>query len=214
MLVVYIGQDTEFANASPLDVDVDTKLNLEGFTAEIKFFGITKTFSTEIVQTKKLPLSYTAAETKTFFPGLNFADLYLFDTEGRQAIYSKIQIAVKLSGDNAVDYIEANTASARYAKLKEIAAELPNVLDEDPKAKIITICNEMMSALRFNGEFEAQDTCKIIDKKQMNIVKKIRQLQEFAQTTEDLDENSTTIEIRQTLQELMSVFENSAVSED
>jgi len=214
MLVVYMGQDTEFANASPLEVEVDTKLNLEGFTAEIKFFGITKNFPTEIVQTKKLPLSYTAAETKTFFPGLNFADLYLFDTEGRQAIYRKIKIAVKLSGDNAVDYIEADRAAAIFAKLKEIAAELPDVLDEDTKAKIITICNEMMSALRFNGEFEAKDTCKGIDQKQMNLVQKIRQLQEFAQTTEDLDENSTTSEIRQTLQELMAVFENSAVAED
>ena len=214
MLVVYMGQDTEFANASPLEVEVDTKLNLEGFTAKIKFFGITKNFATEIVQTKKLPLSYTAAETKTFFPGLNYADLYLFDSEGRQAIYRKIEIAVKLSGDKTVDYIDADRAAAILAKLTEIADELPEVLDEETKAKIITICNEMMSALRFNGEFEAEDSCKGIDQKQMNLVQKIRQLQEFAQTTEDLDENSTTSEIRQTLQELMSVFENSAVTED
>jgi hypothetical protein len=206
MLVVYMGQDTEFANAAPLEVEIDTNLNLEDFTAKIDFFGITKNFDSDVVRTKKLPLSYTAEETKAFFPGLNYADLYLFDPDGRQAIYRKIIIAVKLSGDRAVDYIEADRAAAILAKLKEVAAGLPELIEEDDTAKIKTICNEMMSALRFNGEFEAKDSCKCMDGSIEKMVEKIRRLEELAQSATILDEDSTTAEIKQLLNEFIVTF--------
>lgn len=95
MISIYRGEDTCFAGNEPIQVAIDTELDLTGFTAELSFGSIVKTFPTEVVATKVLPLAYTAEESRTFFPGRGYATVRVFDTEGRTAVLKRFVINVK-----------------------------------------------------------------------------------------------------------------------
>ena len=95
MLVIYRGEDTDFADSAPLEVSFETDLDITGFTAEVQFGEVIKSFPAEEVQTKKLGLVYTADETSTFFPGKGIANMRIFDTEGRIRIQKRFVIDVK-----------------------------------------------------------------------------------------------------------------------
>lgn len=95
MITIYRGDDTDFADAPPIPVSFTTDIDVTGFTAEIYFGSVVKTFTSEEVQTKTLGLVYTAAETSSFFPGKGWATLKLYDKEGRVQIQERFVIDVK-----------------------------------------------------------------------------------------------------------------------
>lgn len=95
MIEVYRGEDTNFADAEPFSVEIDTELDLTGYTAQLLFGNVVRDYDSEVVATKTLPLYFTAEETSTFFPGKGYAVVKVFDTKGRVAILKKFVIDVK-----------------------------------------------------------------------------------------------------------------------
>lgn len=96
MIVIYKGEDTEFANSGPIQVELDTQLDVTGFTAEISFLGVTKTFGSADVENRILPLSFTENETKQFVLGKDYLLVRVFDTQGRSAILKRVEVDVRL----------------------------------------------------------------------------------------------------------------------
>lgn len=96
MIEIYRGEDTDFAGAEPIEVKIDTELDLTGYTAKVLFGNVVKEFGPEEVETKTLGLVYSAEETAGFFPGKGFAVVKVYDTDGRVAILKKFVIDVKL----------------------------------------------------------------------------------------------------------------------
>jgi hypothetical protein len=95
VITIYRGEDTDFAGALPIPVSFTTDIDVTGFTAEILFGSVVKTFASEEVETKTLGLIYTAAETSSFFPGKGWATLKLYDKDGRVRIQKRFVIDVK-----------------------------------------------------------------------------------------------------------------------
>ena len=95
MIAIYRGEDTDFAGAPPIQVKIETDLDLTGFTADLLFGSIVKHYETEEVSTKILSLVFSAEETKTFFPGRGYATVKVYDTQGRVAILKRFVINVK-----------------------------------------------------------------------------------------------------------------------
>lgn len=96
MIAIYRGEDTCFAGADPISVKLDTELDLTGFTADVLFGSIVKHFESDDVEKKELPLSFSAKETSTLFPGKGYAVVKVYDTEGRVSILKKFVIDVKM----------------------------------------------------------------------------------------------------------------------
>jgi hypothetical protein len=103
VITIYRGEDTDFADAPPIPVTFTTDLDVTGFTAEIYFGSVVKTFTSEEVQTKTLGLVYSAAETSSFFPGKGWATLKLYDTKGKVRIQERFVIDVKFRYGEAKD---------------------------------------------------------------------------------------------------------------
>ena len=103
VITIYRGEDTDFAGAQPIPVSFTTDLDVTGFTAEIYFGSVIKTFTPEEVQTKTLGLVYSAKETESFFPGKGWATLKLYDMEGRVRIQKRFVIDVKFRYGEAKD---------------------------------------------------------------------------------------------------------------
>ena len=95
MVTIYRGEDTDFADASPITVKIDTEIDLTGFTAKLYFGNVVKEFGSDEVETKELKFNFTAEESDGFFPGRGFATVKVYDTEGRVAILNKFIIDVK-----------------------------------------------------------------------------------------------------------------------
>ena len=95
MVTIYRGEDTNFAGAAPIEVKIDTDLDLTGFTADILFGSVVKHYETEEVATKTLGLVFSAEETSGFFPGRGYATVKVYDTEGRVAVLKRFVINVK-----------------------------------------------------------------------------------------------------------------------
>lgn len=94
VIKIYRGEDTDFANAEPIKVHIDTDISLEGFTADILFGNVVKHFETNEVATKTLGLVYSADESSGFFPGKGYAVIKVYDTKGRIAYLTKFIIDV------------------------------------------------------------------------------------------------------------------------
>ena len=100
MITIYKNEDTEFADSEPIKIVLDTDMDLTGFTAEIAFLGVTKTFDSDTVATKVLPLSFTEEDTKGFVLGRDYAIVRLFDPKGRSTIFALPEFDVKLRGSS------------------------------------------------------------------------------------------------------------------
>lgn len=105
MIIIYRGEDTDFANQEPIQVKLKTSLDLTGYTADILFGSIIKHYETGDVASKILPLSFSAAETASFFPGKGFASVKVYDPEGRVAILKRFVMDVKFRhyGDSRIE---------------------------------------------------------------------------------------------------------------
>ena len=137
MIAIYRGEDTCFAGAEPIIVKIDTELDLTGYTADLLFGSIVKHFETEDVASKKLPLSFTAEETSTLFPGKGFAVVKVYDTEGRVSIMKKFVIDVRMR--NAGDWIEAVDVAEALAAFDEIREAASSIVMRWPSASDATV---------------------------------------------------------------------------
>lgn len=86
MITIYRGEDTDFADTAPIEIEINTNRDLTGYTAKILFGNVVRDYTSEVVITKKLPLVFSAKETLGFFPGRGYATVKLYDQEGRVAI--------------------------------------------------------------------------------------------------------------------------------
>ena len=100
MIVIYRGEDTEFANSDPIPITLNTEMDLTGYTAKLYFGNVVKSYGPEDVETKSLPLAFTAAETEGFFPGKGYATVKVYDTENRVRIMKHFVIDVEFRDDD------------------------------------------------------------------------------------------------------------------
>ena len=93
MLVIYKGEDSTFnGNKRPV-ITLISPHDIEGYTATFDFFNLHQEFSAEQVSKKKLPLTYTAEQTKTLPFGMNYATL-VFKSPGKLTETVKLVIGV------------------------------------------------------------------------------------------------------------------------
>ena len=95
MVVIYRGEDTNFAGLGSIKLKINTDLDLTGFTSKLFFGNVIKEFDSAETETKTLTFFFTAEETLGFFPGKGYATLKLYDTEGRVTILRKFVIDVR-----------------------------------------------------------------------------------------------------------------------
>lgn len=158
MLAIYRGEDTDFAGAEPLQVKIDTDLDLSGgYTAELLFGSVVKTFDAEEVETKTLGLSFTAAETSSFFPGRGFATVKVYDPEGRVAILKRFVIDVRFrdySDSKRITPISLGEALQAFQNVQDAAVNLSYLTGSSSKEDIVDTVNALIQAARKRVEFE------------------------------------------------------------
>lgn len=207
MIVIYRGEDTDFAGAEPIKITIDTELNLSGFTADILFGNVVKHFEPEEVETKALGLVYTAAETAGFFPGKGYAVVKVYDKEGRVAYLKKFIIDVRFR-DNRVTDVDLAFAVNVIDNVRKVAEALPDLNEVDNSADIKATLNSLLAAIRARGEFEpltprqmmgvsAEDARTFLDA--------VRRLEEKALSIETLDGDSNTADIKDAINQIMQV---------
>lgn len=155
MIAIYRGEDTDFAGQEPIQVKIITPFDLMGYTADIMFGSITKHFESEEVATKTLGLSYTAAETSTFFPGRGFASIKVYDTEGRVAILKRFVIDVRFRPyDKApISNVEVSELIHSFENLRAVARTIPLISPDDDLDVMKNAINELIAAAKQRGEF-------------------------------------------------------------
>lgn len=155
MIAIYRGEDTDFAGAQPYQIKIDTDLDLTGYTADLIFGSITKSFGPEEVGAKLLNLSYTAEETSTFFPGKGFATIKVYDTEGRVAILKKFVIDVRFRRCKGypIDGVDVAEAVDTVIHLREAATNLNELTEDDDTAAVKEQINTLVGTLKERVEF-------------------------------------------------------------
>ena len=154
MIAIYRGEDTDFAGAEPIQIRLDTDLDLTGYTAELYFGSIVKTFESEDVEKKVLPLSYTAEETSTFFPGRGYATVKVYDTEGRTAILKRFIIDVRFRkcNDAPLDAIAVAESVQEFRNVRRAAEEILALNEDDDTEVVKEVVNKILSAARERTE--------------------------------------------------------------
>ena len=82
MVIIYKGDDVDFAERSEISVSILSEIDIAGFTGKFEFMGIVKEFPAEVIEQKIFSFAYTAEETDTFCLGRNFGTFTMYDTKG------------------------------------------------------------------------------------------------------------------------------------
>jgi hypothetical protein len=102
-IVLFRGDDTDFAGNQEIKIKLETKMSLEGVSAHFKFLDFEQDFDT-IPEDKELRLVFPANVTKQFPIGSMDAELYLVDKRRkRRTIANRIHIVVTQSVAEAYD---------------------------------------------------------------------------------------------------------------
>lgn len=118
MVVIYKGDDTDFAGLQEIKISIKTKLDLAEYRGLFDFLGVERVFNKGDLTDKIVTVSYTADETEGFCLGQNYGTFTLWDEKGRRAAVCKILVsvvshclcagmpenAVEISIENAYDY--------------------------------------------------------------------------------------------------------------
>lgn len=163
MIAIYRGEDTDFAGAEPIQIKLDTALDLTGYTAQILFGSVVKDFGPEEVATKVLKLSFSAAESSGFFPGRGFATVKVYDTEGRTAILKRFVIDVRFRKcDNAfVDAVDLAESVQGFLNIREAAEKVAMLNEDDSPADVKETINMLLAAARERTEFSPIPDCEL-----------------------------------------------------
>ena len=211
MIAIYRGEDTCFAGAEPITIRLDTELDLTGFTAELLFGSIVKDFGTEDVGRKELPLSFTAAETATLFPGKGYAVVKVYDTEGRVAILKKFVIDVRMrKADGHIDAVDVAEAIATFDEIRKDAAAILTLTEEDDTAAVKAALNSFLSAARRRGEFTEViplDGCGFIPPSSVALFTDgIRSLKSIAINLGQLSEENDLHDVKETINKVVDIL--------
>lgn len=102
-IVLFRGDDTDFAGNQEIKIKLETEMSLEGVSAHFKFLDFEQDFDT-IPEDKELRLVFSANVTKQFPIGSMDAELYLVDERRkRRTIANRIHIVVTQSVAEAYD---------------------------------------------------------------------------------------------------------------
>lgn len=155
MIAIYRGEDTDFAGQEPIQIKINTPLDLTGYTADLLFGSVVKHYETEEVATKTLGLSFSAAETSQFFPGKGYATIKVYDTNGKVAVLKRFVIDVRFRRyDNApMSAVDIAELMQSFENIRTVAQELPFLTDEDGKEQICAAINAILSAAKRRDEF-------------------------------------------------------------
>jgi hypothetical protein len=212
MIAIYRGEDTDFAGAEPIMVKIDTGLDLTGYTADLLFGSIAKSFGTEDVSKKVLPLSFTAAETSTLFPGKGFAVVKVYDTEGRVAVLKKFVIDVRMRkyDPDGLDAIDVAEAIKTFEDIKEAAASLIELTEDDSTETVKETLNKFLEAARRRGEFREVipiDGCGLIPPSSVALfTDSVRSLRILAQNVGTLDDDSDMAVVKETVNKIIRIL--------
>lgn len=211
MIAIYRGEDTCFAGAEPITVRIDTELDLTGFTAELLFGSIVKQFGTEDVSKKELPLSFSADETSTLFPGKGYAVVKVYDTEGRVAILKKFVIDVRMrSCGDRIDPIDVSEAIATFDEIRKEAASILTLTENDDAEAVKAALNSFLTAARRREEFTeviSLDGCGIIPPSSVALfTDSMRSLRAIAVNIKQLSGDSDLEEVKDTINKIVDIL--------
>ena len=147
-IVLFKGDDTDFAWNQEIALEIETDLDLTGFTAKFSVLGFVQDF--DDITSKKLNLVFPAEETSKFPLGMTDAVFEVFDTDGKKrtiintlkvlvtkSVYEAYSnedpqaITVSISGTierEQSDWTETDTSSPSFIKHKP---DLGEKLDGD-----------------------------------------------------------------------------------
>lgn len=211
MIAIYRGEDTDFAGAEPIQIRLDTDLDLTGYTAELYFGSIVKTFESEDVEKKVLPLSYTAEETSTFFPGRGYATVKVYDTEGRTAILKRFIIDVRFRkcNDAPLDAIAVAESVQEFRNVRRAAEEILALNEDDDTEVVKEVVNKILSAARERTEFSPIPECQLREVNQKSIAifnECMRGLQTLSLNIESLGVDADISEVKEAVNAIVAVL--------
>lgn len=151
MLAIYRGEDTEFADAEPFTVKIDTDLDLTGCTGKLYFGSVIKEFDAEEMASKELALSFNASDTADMFPGQAYATLKAYDAEGRESVLKRFIIDVRMrsgSGEK-IDAVEAGRLLHIFSSLRDFC----NSIDLESSESEDTLLEQFFAVVRMRDEF-------------------------------------------------------------
>lgn len=213
MIAIYRGEDTDFAGAEPIQIKLDTDLDLTGYTAELYFGSIVKTFESEDVEKKVLPLSYTAAETSTFFPGRGYATIKVYDPDGRTAILKRFIIDVRFRKchDAPLDAIDIAESVQEFLNVRKTAEKMLLLNEDDDTSTVKEAVNKILQAARERTEFSPIPECQLreADPKSLAIFNEcMRGLQTLSLNIETLGVDADTSEVKDAINAIVTVLGN------
>ena len=212
MIAIYRGEDTCFGGSEPITVTLDTELDLNGYTAELLFGSIVKKFGPDDVGRKVLPLSFTAEETATLFPGKGFAVVKVYDTDNRVSILKKFVIDVRMRKYNpkGLDAIDVSEAIKTFDDIKEAAASLIELTEEDDASKVKEVLNTFLAAARKRGEFTEViplDGCGLIPPSSIALfTDSIRNLRVLATNIGTITDDSDLSVVKDTINKIIRIL--------
>jgi hypothetical protein len=211
MVAIYRGEDTDFAGAEPIQIKIDTDLDLTGYTAELLFGSVVKEYGAEDVGKKILPLSFTAEETSGFFPGRGYATVKVYDTQGRVAILKRFVIDVRFRRVDRIDAIDFAESFQTFENVKVVAAKLAILSLDDDMAKVKDTINELLMAARARVEFvpvtDFQFT-QFTRKDALLFVECMRNLQCLSLNIGSLNEDADTTEVKAAVNSIIAILGN------
>jgi hypothetical protein len=211
MIAIYRGEDTDFAGQEPIQVKINTPLDLTGYTADLLFGSVVKHFEAEEVGTKVLGLSFTAAETSGFFPGQGFASIKVYDTEGRVAILKRFIIDVRFrSYDKApATTMDISEAMKVFENIRDAAISIPELTDDDDISVVRDAINKIVDAARKREEFAPipiRDMSKVSRKTISAFYECIKRLESLKEAAESPDADVDYLEVVKVLNNILDAF--------
>lgn len=94
MIIIYKGDDLDFADSGEISVTILSLVDLDGYTGSFEFLGITKDFPADVIARKTFTFTYSAEETATFCLGQNYGTFTLFDRKHRKALVMRVIVEV------------------------------------------------------------------------------------------------------------------------
>ena len=209
MIAIYRGEDTDFAGAEPIQIKIDTDLDLTGYTAELLFGSVVKEYGEEDVGKKILPLSFTAEETSGFFPGRGYATVKVYDTQGRVAILKRFVIDVRFRSVDRIDAVDFAESFQTFENVKSVAAKLAILSLDDDMAKVKDTINELLMAARARVEFipvtDFQFT-QFTREDALLFVECMRNLQCLSLNIGSLNEDADTTEVKAAVNSIIAIL--------
>ena len=211
MIAIFRGEDTDFAGAPPIKIKIVTDLDLTGYTSKLLFGSVVKDFGTEDTAAKVLPLSFSAEETSSFFPGRGFATVKVYDTQGRVSVMKRFVIDVRFRHSDILDNVDFSEAFQTYENIKETAAKLATLTQDDNTEAIKEAINSLLQAARERVEFipvTGYRFTQFTREEALMFTKCMKSIQNLSLNIDSLTEDADTADVKTALNSMISVLGN------